>query len=72
MGAIKADWYPLFAARKIAPAATAVLPLPTSPCTSRFITPPEARSIPISSRVRRCAPVRAKGKSRANSAQSAA
>ena len=53
VGAIRADCRPLSAASAMASMATAVLPLPTSPCTSRVIRSPLARSPPISATVRR-------------------
>ena len=46
---------------RIAPMATAVLPLPTSPCTMRAMAWGAAKSRAISSSVRRWAPVGAKG-----------
>ena len=53
-------------------AATAVLPEPTSPWTSRFIGRPEVMSAAASRTARRCAPVRAKGSNRSNASSSAA
>ena len=48
VGAISAAWAPASIARSIAAAATTVLPLPTSPCSSRSIGAGLARSPPIS------------------------
>ena len=52
VGAIMAAWIPFFAASQAAAAATTVLPLPTSPWTSRFITLPLSRSPTISATAR--------------------
>ena len=41
--------------------ATTVLPLPTSPCSNRFIGRPRAMSAAISSMTRRCARVGSNG-----------
>ena len=56
VGAIRAHCAPFFAAAQAPKAATAVLPDPTSPCTSRFMALPERRSAAMSSMARRCAP----------------
>ena len=61
VGAISALWYPAARARNMAPKATAVLPLPTSPWTSLPMARPEARSARISSSTRAWAPVGGKG-----------
>ena len=69
VGAISADCTPLRCASTIAAAATSVLPLPTSPCSSRFIGAVRAMSAQIRSITRRCAPVGANGSCAANASQ---
>ena len=61
MGAIMAACQPLRKAIQAQAAATAVLPEPTSPWTSRFMGRPEVRSAAHSEMVRRWASVGAKG-----------
>ena len=48
VGAISAAWYPCATASSMAYTATTVLPLPTSPCNSRFIGIGPAMSAAIS------------------------
>ena len=48
VGAIRLAWKPLSKASKAIIKATRVLPLPTSPCKSRFICLPEPKSLRIS------------------------
>ena len=55
---------------QMAAAATSVLPLPTSPCKSRFIGTSPHRSLTISSVERRCAPVGGYGRLRQNGPRS--
>ena len=57
VGASMALCQPFCAANQMAAAATSVLPLPTSPCSRRFIGVWPHRSWQISSAERRCAPV---------------
>ncbi len=57
VGASMALCQPFCAANQMAAAATSVLPLPTSPCSRRFIGVSPHRSSQISSADRRCAPV---------------
>ncbi len=64
VGAINADCMPLRDANTIAAAATSVLPLPTSPCSSRFIGTSRLMSFQISRITRRCAPRERKGQRR--------
>ena len=71
-GAIMAHCHPARKASHAQAAATAVLPEPTSPWTSRFIGRPEVMSAAASRTARRCAPVRAKGSNRSNASSSAA
>ena len=59
---MKALMRPLFHVCQMSAAATRVLPLPTSPCRSLFITPPERMSAAASLTARRCAPVGEKGR----------
>ena len=66
VGAMNAACFPFLTAQKQAAAAIIVLPLPTSPCTSRFITCPEDRSCRICSITPFCAPVSRKGSARKN------
>ena len=63
VGAIMAHCQPDRTASQAQPAATAVLPEPTSPWTSRFMGRERAKSAAASSRARRWAPVRVKGSS---------
>ncbi len=63
-GAISADCSPARAASAMASMATTVLPAPTSPCSSRDMRWPDARSARISARLRTCAPVSRKGRAR--------
>ena len=62
VGAMKATWSPAFQALQARAAATRVLPLPTSPWTSRDMHLPEAMSERASSTARRWAAVGAKGR----------
>ena len=68
---MNAACFPFLTAQKQAAAATIVLPLPTSPCTSRFITWPEDRSRRIWSIAPLCAPVSRKGSARKNASMQA-
>ncbi len=61
VGAISTLWQPFSAAAYIKNKATAVFPLPTSPCKRRFIRRPLDISREISSIARSCAPVGANG-----------
>ena len=61
VGAIMQAWKPLSTASSIDISATIVLPLPTSPCSSRFIWQPVTVSLRISRITRFWAPVRGKG-----------
>ena len=61
---------PFCAANQMAAAATSVLPLPTSPCKSRFIGTSPQRSARISSVERFCAPVGGYGRLRQNGPRS--
>ena len=70
VGAIMALCQPLCQASQAQAAATAVLPEPTSPWTSRFMGRPEAMSAAASSTVRRWAPVKEKGSRDKNGAKS--
>ncbi len=54
-------WNPLSTANNIDIRATIVLPLPTSPCNSRFIWNPDTVSFRISRMTRFWAPVSGKG-----------
>ena len=66
VGAIRAACRPLPAARAAAAAATTVLPQPTSPCSSRTIGTPVARSSCASRSARDWARVRANGSASRN------
>ena len=70
VGASRALCQPFWAANQMAAAATSVLPLPTSPCKSRFIGTSPHRSPTISSVERRCAPVGGYGRLRQNGPRS--
>ena len=61
VGAISAAWKPLSRAMSMLSSATRVLPLPTSPCTRRFICRPLPMSFRTSFTTRFCAPVGSKG-----------
>ena len=61
VGAIMQAWKPLSTASSIDISATRVLPLPTSPCSRRFIWNPVTVSLRISLMTRFCAPVSGKG-----------
>ena len=71
VGAMKADCAPDCAAYHTQAAATRVLPLPTSPCTRRFIARPEHMSSAASLMARSCAPVGVKGREAVKSESSA-
>ena len=70
VGASMALCQPFCAANQMAAAATSVLPLPTSPCKSRFIGTSPQRSARISSVERFCAPVGGYGRLRQNGPRS--
>ena len=70
VGAMNALCSPLPAASQMSAAATRVLPEPTSPCISRFISLPEVMSPAASAMARSCAPVGVKGSVAVNSAMS--
>ena len=61
VGAMTAAWVPLSATAASATAATAVLPVPTSPRSRRFMGRPAAMSERISRAARSCSPVSEKG-----------
>ena len=71
VGAIKADCAPDRAAYQTQAAATRVLPLPTSPWTSRFMSCPERMSRTASPMARSWAPVGEKGREEVNSSSRA-
>ena len=62
VGAITHAWYPLSMAISAHISATSVLPLPTSPCSRRFICRPLPMSARISLTTRFCASVSGKGR----------
>ena len=71
VGAMKALVKPHFHTYHMSAAATSVLPLPTSPCKSRFMTRPERMSLIACVTARRCAPVGGKGSEAKNASASA-
>ena len=71
VGAMKADCAPDWAAYQTQAAATRVLPLPTSPWTSLFMSLPEHMSSTASPMARSCAPVGVKGRVEVKSESSA-
>src|SRR5262249_1892395 len=62
VGAIKAAWHPFSIPLTAAFRATMVFPLPTSPCSNRFIGEAFSRSAAISASTRFCAAVGLNGR----------